>query len=115
MHSHAHETQAEIALDVKNTGKRSLQRWADAGLLHDRLSLAHMVHLNDDEIKLVKASGLSIVHCPESNLKLGSGLADMVHLAEQGITIALGTDGAASNNDLDMFSELRTAGFLAKG
>ena len=115
LHTHAHETEAEIALDVQQFGQRSLARLAQAGVLKSGTSLAHAVHLQADEIAQINHQNVSVVHCPESNLKLGSGFADMVALTAQGINVAMGTDGAASNNDLDMFGELRTAGFLAKG
>ncbi len=115
LHAHAHETQAEITMDFNKHGKRALQRMHDAGMLNEKCSLAHMVHLTDAEIALVKEKGVSIVHCPESNMKLGSGFSNMPRLAAMGINIALGTDGASSNNDLDMFGEMRTAALLGKG
>ena len=73
----------------------------------------HMTHLEEDEIELFAASGAHVVHCPESNLKLASGFCPVAQLLQAGINVALGTDGAASNNDLDMFSEMRSAALLA--
>ena len=115
VHMHAHETLGEIALEMKQSHCRPLERIAKAGLLNDKLSLAHMVHLNNDEIVTLKENRVHVVHCPESNMKLGSGLSNMYQLSNKGINIALGTDGAASNNDLDMFGEMRSAAFMAKG
>lgn len=114
IHMHVHETAFEVDAAVKETGKRPLQRLSELGLLTPRLIAVHMTQLNDDEIQLLADSGCHIVHCPESNLKLASGFCQVDKLMQAGINIALGTDGAASNNDLDMFSEMRTAAQLAK-
>ncbi len=112
---HVHETQDEIAQSMEKFGKRPLQRLQDLGLLSPSLIAVHMTQLNKDEIAQFAASGTSLVHCPESNLKLASGFCPVEELHQTGVNIALGTDGAASNNDLDMFSEMRTAALLAKG
>ena len=111
---HLHETEQEIAMDQQKTGKRAIARLFDLGLLDEKLIAVHMVHVTENEMAVIKASGCHIAHCPESNLKLASGIAPVQHYLNQGINVALGTDGAASNNDLDMFGEMRTAAFAAK-
>ena len=115
VHTHIHETQHEIAESEKLHGLRPLSRFANLGLLSPTLTLAHCVHLDLDEIKLLAAHSCSIAHCPSSNLKLASGIAPIAECAKHGINIGLGTDGAASNNRLDMFAEMRLAALLAKG
>ncbi|HLD84249.1 MAG TPA: TRZ/ATZ family hydrolase [Coxiellaceae bacterium] len=113
-HIHLHETQAELAIDLKAHGKRPLQRFLDLGLIDEKLIAVHMVHLTEEEIALCAEKKVHISHNPESNLKLASGFAPIVKLMKAGVNVCLGTDGAASNNDLDMFGELRTAAFIAK-
>lgn len=115
IHIHVHETEHEIAESVEKFGVRPLQRLAQLGLTNPRLVSAHMVHLQQEEIQLYAESGAHVVHCPESNLKLASGFCPLQQLLDAGINVALGTDGAASNNDLNMFGEMRTAALLAKG
>jgi 5-methylthioadenosine/S-adenosylhomocysteine deaminase len=115
IHTHLHETQAEIIQSEQTHGMRPLSRLANLGLLNSSLTLAHCVHLNQAEIKLLAEHGCSIAHCPSSNLKLASGIAPITEYAKHGINIGLGTDGAASNNRLDMFAEMRLAALLAKG
>lgn len=115
IHIHLHETNAEIVDSLKKYKRRPLQWLDELGLLSPRLICVHMTQLTPEEIQLVAAKGASVVHCPESNLKLASGFAPVSELMEAGVNVALGTDGAASNNDLDMFGELRTAALLAKG
>ena len=115
VHTHMHETLHEIADSEKIHGLRPLSRFANLGLLGPNLTLAHCVHLEADEIKLLAAHSCSIAHCPSSNLKLASGIAPITEYAKHGINIGLGTDGAASNNRLDMFAEMRLAALLAKG
>lgn len=112
---HIHETRGEIQAAVEQHGERPLARLERLGLLSPRLLAVHMTQLTDDEIALVANTGTHVVHCPESNLKLASGLMPLQQLWDAGINVALGTDGAASNNDLDMLGELRTAALLAKG
>ena len=112
---HVHETAGEIQMAVGNTGERPLTRLHNLGLLSPRLLAVHMTQLTDDEIALVAETGTHVVHCPESNLKLASGFAPVEKLRKANINVALGTDGAASNNDLDMLGEARTAAFLTKG
>ncbi len=114
IHMHVHETAQEISDAVAAIGKRPLQRLVDLGLVSPRLLCVHATQLSDDEIALLAETGASVIHCPESNLKLASGFCPTGLLAKAGVNIALGTDGAASNNDLDMFSEMRTAALLAK-
>lgn len=114
MHMHLHESIPELEIDLKNYGKRPIQRLHDLGLLNNHFIAVHMVHVNDEEIALCNELGVHIAHCPESNLKLASGLPPIKKYMDAGINVSLGTDGAASNNDLDMFGELRTASFLAK-
>ncbi len=115
VHIHLHETRDEIIQGLEHHGKRPIQRLHDLGLLSPSLIAVHMTHLEEDEITLIAESGASVVHCPESNLKLASGFCPVAKLHKAGVNIAIGTDGAASNNDLDMFSEMHTAALLAKG
>ena len=115
VHMHVHETADEVQQAVEKNGKRPLQRLDDLGLLSPRLLAVHMTQLNNDEIKRCAETGVHVVHCPESNLKLASGFCPVHELDKAGINVALGTDGAASNNDLNMFGEMRTAALLGKG
>ncbi|MES9851325.1 MAG: TRZ/ATZ family hydrolase [Candidatus Thiodiazotropha sp. L084R] len=115
IHMHLHETHEEIVQGQQQHGNRPMRRLYDLGLLSPALTAVHMTHLEADEIELFASSGAHVVHCPESNLKLASGFCPVTKLMEAGINVALGTDGAASNNDLDMFSEMHTAALLAKG
>lgn len=114
MHMHLHETQAELDIDLKAYGKHPIQRLHDLGLLDDKFLAVHMVLLTDEEIALCAKLGVHIAHCPESNMKLASGEPQIQKYINAGINVSLGTDGAASNNDLDMLGEMRTASFLAK-
>jgi 5-methylthioadenosine/S-adenosylhomocysteine deaminase len=115
LHLHLHETRKEIEDSLRQFGMRPLERLRRLGLLSPGLIAAHGVHLEADEIALLAQHGCSIAHCPSSNLKLASGIAPIAALAAQGVNIGLGTDGAASNNRLDMFHEMRLAALLAKG
>lgn len=112
---HVHETRDEVERSLAQHGMRPLSRLDRAGLLTPDFQAIHMTQLEDDEIELVRDRGLSVVHCPQSNLKLASGFCPVSRLLATGINVALGTDGACSNNDLDMFDEMRTAALLAKG
>jgi 5-methylthioadenosine/S-adenosylhomocysteine deaminase len=114
VHIHVHETTDEIARSLAQHGVRPLERLARLGLLGPGLSAAHCVHLSPGEIQLLARHGCSVVHCPCSNLKLASGFAPVASLLRENVNVALGTDGAASNNRLDMFQEMRTAALLAK-
>ncbi len=115
IHMHIHETAHEVEEAEQQSGNRPLQRLEEMGLLGPRLAAVHMTQLNDQEIALLAQRNVSVIHCPESNLKLASGFCPADALIKAGINVALGTDGAASNNDLDMFGEMRTAALLAKG
>jgi 5-methylthioadenosine/S-adenosylhomocysteine deaminase len=115
VHLHLHETATEVEDEKKKSGLRPFQRLQKLGLVNDRLIAVHMTQLTDGEIAACAEAGVSVVHCPESNLKLASGFCPAEKLRQAGVNVALGTDGCASNNDLDMFGETRTAALLAKG
>lgn len=114
VHLHLHETAQEVQQSLDTHGQRPIARIDRLGLLNDRLIAVHMTQLTQAEIHLCAERGVSVVHCPESNLKLASGFCPACALQRAGVTVAIGTDGAASNNDLDMFGETRTAAILAK-
>ncbi|MFC5580889.1 TRZ/ATZ family hydrolase [Rhodanobacter terrae] len=114
VHLHTHETAHEVEDEKAKSGLRPFQRLQKLGLVNDRLIAVHMTQLTDGEIAACAAAGVSVVHCPESNLKLASGFCPAEKLRVAGVNVALGTDGCASNNDLDMFGEMRTAALLAK-
>ena len=111
---HLHETQHEVDDALKQTGLRPIERLAKLGLLGPRSQCVPLACLNDDDIALLAEHRSHAIHCPESNLKLASGFSPVEKMRNAGINVALGTDGAASNNDLDMFGELRTAALLGK-
>jgi 5-methylthioadenosine/S-adenosylhomocysteine deaminase len=115
VHLHLHETAQEVEDSRREHGVRPIQRIQGLGLLNRSLIAVHMTQLNDSEIEACARAGVSVVHCPESNLKLASGFCPVARLQAAGVNVALGTDGCASNNDLDMFGEMRTAALLAKG
>jgi 5-methylthioadenosine/S-adenosylhomocysteine deaminase len=114
VHIHLHETADEIGRSLAEHGVRPIERLDRLGLLGPGLIAVHAVHLSDAEIALLAKHGASVVHCPSSNLKLASGFAPVVKMAAAGINVAIGTDGAASNNRLDMLEEMRLAALLAK-
>jgi len=114
IHIHLHETSDEIRLGIESHGVRPIERMHQLGLLSPGLIAVHMVHLTDNEIRLIKQHGCHTVHCPSSNLKLASGFAPVTSLLDNNINVGLGTDSAASNNRLDMFEEMRLAALLAK-
>ena len=114
VHVHLHETADEIARSLAEHGMRPLERLHRLGLVAPNLIAVHAVHLNDAEIGLLGRHGCSVAHCPSSNLKLASGFAPVHSMLKSGINVALGTDGAASNNRLDLLQEMRTAALLAK-
>jgi len=114
VHIHLHETKGEIERSLAEHGVRPLERLARLGLVGPGLVAVHAVHMDDGEIALLARHGASVVHCPSSNLKLASGFAPVDAFLRQGVNLALGTDGAASNNRLDMFQEMRTAALVAK-
>ncbi len=115
VHLHTHESAQEISDSIKLHGQRPLARLDRLGLVNDRLIAVHMTQLTEAEIALCAERGVSVVHCAESNLKLASGFCPACALVRAGVNLAIGTDGCASNNDLDMFGETRTASLLAKG
>ena len=115
IHIHVHETADELSQSEALHGMRPLARLNELGVLSPRLLAVHMTQLNDDEITAHADANAHVIHCPESNLKLASGFCPIQRLQEAGVNVALGTDGAASNNDLDMLGEMRTAALLAKG
>jgi len=114
IHMHIHETAFEVSDAENNTGKRPLARLNELGLLTPSLLAVHMTQLLDEEIALLATSGCHVIHCPESNMKLASGICPVSKLLDAGINVALGTDSSSSNNDLDMFGEMRSAAMLAK-
>ncbi len=115
IHMHIHETAFEVEQSVEQHGKRPLQRLSELGILSPRTIAVHMTQLNQDEIKELAKLSVNVAHCPESNLKLASGFCPVGDLVKAGVNVCIGTDGTASNNDLDMFGEMRTAALLAKG
>lgn len=114
IHMHVHETADEIRQSLERYRERPLARLFRLGLISPRLQAVHMTQLTDTEITMFAAAGGHVLHCPESNLKLASGFCPVDKLVKAGVNVAIGTDGAASNNDLDMFSEMRSAALLAK-
>ncbi len=115
LHMHVHETVAGIETFRSRHGVRPLQRLQRLGLLGPRLLAVHLVHLEDAELEAVAAAGAHVVHCPRSNLLLASGFCPVARLQAAGVNVALGTDSAASNDNLDLFGEMRTAALLGKG
>ena len=115
VHTHSNENTAERALVEAATGRAPAQYLDDVGLVNERSVIAHGVNLDEQEIAILAERGASITHCPSSNLKLGSGIADIRRLRDRGVTVGIGADGAACNNRLDGFAELRLAGLLAAG
>lgn len=115
VHIHLHETQDEVANALRAHGERPFARLDRLGLIGPALAAVHMTQLEDAEIARLAESGASVVHCPESNLKLASGFCPVAKLLDAGVNVALGTDGAASNNDLNLLGEMRTAALLGKG
>lgn len=111
---HVHETAEEVQQAVAATGERPLERLHRLGLLSPRFMAVHMTDLSAAEMELARATGIHVAHCPESNMKLGNGFCRVEQLRHAGVDLGLGTDGAASNNDLDMMGEMRTAALLGK-
>jgi 5-methylthioadenosine/S-adenosylhomocysteine deaminase len=114
IHTHASENRTECEIVETETGMRNIAYLNDVGLTGRHVALAHCVHLSDDEIHTLFETETNVVHCPSSNLKLGSGIAPIAKLLERGVSVSLGADGAACNNRLDMFTEMRTAALLQK-
>ena len=115
IHMHVHETRQEIDESTARYGMRPLERLDRMELVGPRLSAVHLTQLLGGEIETVAERGVAVVHCPQSNLKLGNGLCPVEKLRKSGVSVAIGTDGASSNNDLDMLAELQSASLLAKG
>jgi 5-methylthioadenosine/S-adenosylhomocysteine deaminase len=111
---HLHETAFEVEDAMAKSGQRPLSRMADLGLLGPATQCVHMTQIDDSDLAHLKATGAHVIHCPESNLKLASGLCPVERLRLDGVNVAIGTDGAASNNDLDLFGEIGTAAMIAK-
>ncbi|MEQ8314683.1 MAG: TRZ/ATZ family hydrolase [Gammaproteobacteria bacterium] len=114
IHIHMHEAAQEIEDALAKDGRRPLQRMQQLGIVSPRLLCVHATQLNHKEMQLLAETGASVIHCPSSNLKLASGFCEVEKLRKQGVNVALGTDGAASNNDLDMFGEMQLAALVAK-
>lgn len=114
IHTHLHETKAEVAESIEKHGLRPIKRMANLGLLGPNLTAAHCVYLEDEDFALLNSHGAHVAHCPSSNAKLASGIAPINKLLNSGINVGLGTDSAASNNRQDMFTEMRMAALLAK-
>ena len=115
IHIHLAETRGEVEECLNKWGKRPIELMDSIGLFANQVLAAHCVHLSEDEIEMLVKKQVSVAHNPGSNLKLGSGIAPLADLLEQGALVSLGTDGAASNNNLDMIEEMRLAAILAKG
>ncbi|MCG8911192.1 TRZ/ATZ family hydrolase [Pseudomonas sp. DP-17] len=114
IHMHVHETAFEVQQALEKDGERPLARLHRLGLLGPRFQAVHMTQVNDEDLAMLVETNSSVVHCPESNLKLASGFCPVERLWQAGVNVAIGTDGAASNNDLDLLGETRTAALLAK-
>ncbi len=111
---HLHETAFEVNEAVEKSGQRPTRRLAELGVLNTLSQCVHMTQIDDSDIELLTQTGAHVIHCPESNLKLASGLCPVQKLTDAGVNVAIGTDGAASNNDLDLFGEMNTAAMVAK-
>jgi 5-methylthioadenosine/S-adenosylhomocysteine deaminase len=114
IHLHLHETDVEITEERSRHGVRPLQRLQALGMLSPNLIAVHAIHVESSEIELLAAHGCHVAHCPSSNLKLASGFAPVARYLDAGVRVGLGTDGAASNNRLDLLEEMRLAALLAK-
>lgn len=114
MNIHLQEAPSEIEQSLKSYQKRPIELLYEIGLLSSELIAIHMTQLNERDIEMIQRTGVQIVHCPESNMKLVSGICPVATLLDKNINVALGTDGAASNNDLDMIGEMRSAAFIGK-
>jgi 5-methylthioadenosine/S-adenosylhomocysteine deaminase len=114
IHTHVHETREEVAQGLAQHGVRPLERLHRLGIVGPRLIAVHAVHVDERELDLLAREGVSVAHCPSSNLKLASGIAPVAAMRSRGINVGIGTDGAASNNRLDLLTEMRTAALIAK-
>lgn len=115
LHTHLCETQGEADWSQKNLGMSPIAFLSQIGVFSVPVLAAHCVHVDNEDIRLLAEGNVTVVHCPKSNSKLGSGISPIVALRDAGVNVALGTDGAATNNSLDMFEEMRMAALLAKG
>ncbi|MCS7197182.1 MAG: amidohydrolase [Candidatus Bipolaricaulota bacterium] len=114
IHTHLQETRTEVNDSIKEYQKSPTERLASLGVFQAKTVVAHGVHLSDNDVKILVERGVGLAHCPTSNLKLSSGIAPVKRYKELGLRVGIGTDGAASNNNLDMLEELRLAALLAK-
>jgi 5-methylthioadenosine/S-adenosylhomocysteine deaminase len=114
VHMHLHESASEVAASVETTGKRPIERLDELGLLNSSLLAVHAVHVTPAEIGRLASAGAGVAHCPASNLKLACGIAPVSAILNAGVTVGIGSDGAASNNMLDILSEIRMAALLAR-
>jgi 5-methylthioadenosine/S-adenosylhomocysteine deaminase len=114
LHIHLAETQSEVSTCMERCGCTPVRHLEQLGLLDERVIAAHCVQISAEEIALLAERKVKVAHCPESNMKLASGMAPVQAMLKQGLTVGIGTDGSASNNDVDMFSEMRTAAMLHK-
>jgi 5-methylthioadenosine/S-adenosylhomocysteine deaminase len=114
IHTHSSEQKEEVEAVVQHFGKRPIALFKEYGILTEKTAIAHCVWLNEDEIKILADTGTSVSHCPTSNAKLAGGIAPILEMKQAGITIGLGTDGNISNNNLDMFEEMKFASLLQK-
>jgi 5-methylthioadenosine/S-adenosylhomocysteine deaminase len=114
VHTHASENLTEIEMVERETGMRNVLYLDSLGLTGEHVALAHCVHLDDAEMETLAQTGTHVLHCPSSNLKLGSGIARIGEMLERGISVSLGADGAPCNNRMDMFTEMRTSALLQK-
>jgi len=115
VHMHVLESSWEISESLRRYGKPTLERLGDLGLMNERLLAVHMTQLNGTDLVALSETAVNVIHCPESNLKLGNGICPVARLLEHNVNLALGTDSAASNNNLDLLAESRSAALLAKG
>jgi 5-methylthioadenosine/S-adenosylhomocysteine deaminase len=111
---HVHETADEVDQGLAKHGRRPIRRLYEAGLLGPHFQAVHVTQVDDDDLEILRDTNTHVVHCPQSNLKLASGFCPVARLQSAGVNVALGTDGAASNNDLDMFDEMKSAALIAK-
>ncbi|MBN2689371.1 MAG: TRZ/ATZ family hydrolase [Gammaproteobacteria bacterium] len=114
IHMHVHETADEVKMSLENYDKRPIKRMHDLGLMSPNFQCVHMTQITQEDLDILKETKPNIVHCPESNCKLASGIAPIQDFMDLGLTVALGTDGPVSNNDLDMIGEMRMANFISK-
>lgn len=115
IHTHASENLGEIEFVMKDRGMRNISYLKKIGLTGSNLILAHCIWLDDDEMKILAETGTKVAHCPNSNLKLASGIAKIPEMMKMGINVSIGADGAPCNNNMDMFNEMRTAALIQKG